>query len=232
MPVKQHSLIRDQRGATLIELVVGMASGMVVLFALTTMIVVTLHSTARVSARVDATRNARLTVSRITEQLRSSCVAPRITPVREGSTGTSLRFIHQNGSAVVLDPVLSRIDLVGGTLTQYDYAMTGGSMPTWDFALNPSSQRQLATGLAPIPPNTAVFTYLAYASKAANEVLPTPLSAENAARAVAVRVAFSAAPHSTPVAGAGAGAAAQVRDMALLRLTSLAFNKETDEPCL
>jgi hypothetical protein len=222
-------LIHDERGATLIEVTIGMATGMVVLFALTTMIVVTLHSTARVSARVDATQNARLSVTRITDQLRSSCVAPRIAPVKAGSTGTSLRFIHQRGSAVVLDPMLSRIDLVGGTLTQYDYALTGGSMPNWSFAATPSSQRLLATGISPVPPSTAVFTYLGYSGKAINLVLPAaPLSAEDAARTVAVRVAFSAAPTNI----SGAGAAAQIRDTVLLRLTSLAFNKETDEPCL
>ena len=230
MRVKRAPSIRDQRGATLIEVTIGMATGMVVLFGRDDEIIVTLHSTARVSARVDATQNARLTVTRITDQLRSSCVAPRIAPVRAGSTGTSLRFIHQRGSAVVLNPVLSRIDLVGGTLTQYDYAMTGGSMPNWSFALTPSAQRVLATGISPIPPSTAVFTYLGYSGKAINLALPAaPLSAEDAARTVAVRVAVSASPGSTSVAS---GAAAQVRDTALLRLTSLAFNKETDEPCL
>lgn len=229
--MKHRIDIGDQRGATLIEVTVALASGIVVLFALTSLIVVTLHSTARVSARVDATRNARLTVSKITEQLRSSCVAPRIAPVQAGSTGTSLRFIHQKGSAVVLDPMLSRIDLVGGMLTQYDYAKTGGAMPTWVFASNPTSQRQLATGISAIPPATAVFTYLGYSGKAINLALPAaPLSAADAARTVAVRVSFSAAPGSTPVADAGA--ASQVRDTALLRLTSLSFTKETDEPCL
>ncbi|HYJ22299.1 MAG TPA: hypothetical protein VEW07_09785 [Solirubrobacterales bacterium] len=226
--------IADEHGATLIELVVAMAAGMVVLFALTMMIIVTMNSTARVSARVDATRNARLTVTQITEQLRSSCVAPRIAPVRAGSTGTSLLFIHQRGSEVVLDPVLSKIELIGGTLTQYDYAKTGGAMPDWSFALTPTSQRQLATGIGPIAPSNAVFTYLGYSGKAINLALPAttaaPLSSTDAARTVAVRVAFNAAPRSGAVADAGA--ASQVQDTALLRLTSLAFSKESDEPCL
>jgi len=234
MLVRRLDLIREERGTTLVEVMIATASGMVVLFALTMMVVVTMHSSARVSARVDATRNARLSISRITEQLRSSCVAPRIAPVRAGSTGTSLRFIHQKGSEAVLAPIESRIDLAGGKLTQYDYALTGGSMPNWTFALSPSSERQLATGIAPTPPDTAVFTYLAYSGKAINEALPATapsgLSAVNAARTVAVRVAFTAAPGQTPVASAGT--TAQVRDTALLRLTTLAFNKETDEPCL
>lgn len=234
MHVKRIDLIREERGTTLIEVMVATATGMVVLFALTMMVVVTMHSSARVSARVDATRNARLSISRITEQLRSSCVAPRITPVQAGSTGTSLRFIHQRGAGAVLSPIESRIDLVNGKLTQYDYALTGGSMPNWKFALSPTSERLLATGIGPTPPSNAIFTYLAYSGKSISEALPTTapggLSQVNAMRAVAVQVAFTAAPGQTPVASAGTTAA--VRDTALLRLTTLAFNKETDEPCL
>lgn len=231
MPVKRATVIHDERGATLIEVLVGMAAGMVVFFALTTTIIVTLNTTARVSARVDATRNARLTISKLTEQLRSSCIAPRIAPVQAGSTGTSLRFIHQRGSGVVLDPILSRVDVVNGTLTQYDYAKIAGAMPSWTFSSTPYAQRQLATGIASSPPGGAIFTYLGYSGKAINLALPAaPLSVADAARTVAVRVAFSAAPGSSRVADAGA--AALVRDTALLRLTSLSFSKETDEPCI
>lgn len=230
--MNQIPSIRDEGGTTLIEVMVGMAAGLIVLVALTMMILVTMNSSARVSAQVDATRNARLTVTGITEQLRSSCVAPRIAPVRAGSTGTSLLFIHQKGSAVVLDPVLSKIELAGGTLTQYDYAKIGGAMPEWIFAPSPTSTRQLATGIGPIAPSTAIFTYLGYSGKAINLALPAttaaPLSTTDAARTVAVRVEFSAAPNSS----ADTGAAAQVRDTALLRLTSLAFSKESDEPCV
>jgi type II secretory pathway component PulJ len=229
--MKRRCDISDERGATLIEVTVGMATGMIVLFALTTMLITTMHSSARVSARVDANRNARLTINRVTEQLRSSCVAPRIAPVQKDSTGTSLRFIHQTGSGAVLEPVLSRIDLVGGTLTQYDYELVEGSMPDWKFASTPTAERQLATGISPLAPSEAVFTYLGYSGKAINLALPAaPLSAENAARTVAVRVAFSAAPTYSGVVDASV--ATQVRDTALLRLTTLAFNKETDEPCL
>lgn len=227
----RRRLVRDERGATLIELMVGLASGMVVLFALTMLITVTMKSSARVSARVDATRNARLAVTKVTEQLRSSCVAPRIAPVWSGSTGNSLIFIHQRGSAVVLDPVKTKIELSGGTLTQYDYAKVGGSMPEWLFASTATSQRQLATGISPIAPSNSIFTYLGYSGKAINLALPaSPLSSTDAARTVAVRVAFTAAPGTSAVADAGA--AAQVRDTALLRLTSLAFSKESDEPCI
>lgn len=231
--MKRLEPVRDESGATLIEVMVGMVSGLVVLFALTMMIIATMHSSARVSARVDATRNARLSVTKVTEQLRSSCVAPRIAPVKAGSTGNSLIFIHQKGSAAVLDPVLTKIELVNGTLTQYDYAKTGGAMPEWVFSPTATSQRVLATGIGPIAPSSSVFTYLGYSGKSINLALPAaPLSTTDAARTVAVRVAFSASPRNSTSAVADVGAAAQVRDTALLRLTSLAFSKESDEPCV
>ena len=88
------------------------------------MIVVTMHATARVSARVDATqqrparhdpghRPAALGLHRAEDRRRSS----------KESTGTSLRFIHADRlGAVSPTPTLSKISLSGDTLTQYDYA--------------------------------------------------------------------------------------------------------------
>jgi hypothetical protein len=222
--------IADQRGATLIEVTVATTAGIVVLFALTTMIVVTLHSTARVNARIDSARNARLAATRVMEQLRSSCVAPRVPPVQIGSTGTSLSFIHQFGSAAVLMPVLSRIVLDGDTLRQYDYEAVGGSLPKWSFSTVPFAERQLATGITPIPPSNSIFTYVAYSDGAASEVLSTPLSTVSAARTVKVRLAFSAAPDNAGIADPNTST--RIRDSAILRLTALAFDKPAADPCM
>jgi len=232
MSVRRISSLREERGTTLVELMVATTAGMVVFFALTTIIVGTMRSSARIGARVEADQNARLASTRIMEQLRSSCVAPRVAPVRSGSTGTSLRFIHQVGSGAVLTPVLSKIELTGTTLVQYDYkAIPGSSAPNWSFdEATPVSQREIATGIAAIPPSSSIFTYKAYAKGAVSEVLPTPLSISNAPRAVAVSVALSASPRGTPVADAGR--ATQIQDTALLRLTSLAFDRETADPCM
>ncbi|HEX5713759.1 MAG TPA: hypothetical protein VFX85_10635 [Solirubrobacterales bacterium] len=212
---------------------VATAAGMVVFFALTTVIVSTMRSGARVSARVEADQNARLASTLIMNQLRSSCVSPRVAPIKSGSTGTSMRFIHQAGSGAVLTPVLSKIELSNGTLTQYDYkALPGTSAPMWGFEeKNPISERWLATGIAPIPPSSSIFFYKAYGKGAVNEVLPSgPLNSANALRTVAVTVAFTASPRNEPVADANAGT--PIQDTALLRLTSLAFDKETADPCM
>jgi hypothetical protein len=229
--MRRIASLRDERGTTLIELMVASAAGIVVFFALTTVIVATMRSSARVSARVEADQSARIASTRIMEQLRSACIAPRVAPVRPESTGTSLRFVHEIGSGAVLTPVLSRIDLVGKTLTQYDYkAIPGWSAPNWKFEATPYLQRELATGIAPIPPSSSIFAYKAYAKGTVSEVLPTPLTVSNAARAVKVSVAFSASPRNTPVADTGG--ATRIQDTALLRLTSLAFDKEAADPCM
>jgi hypothetical protein len=232
--VRRVPSLRNESGATLVELTIATAAGVVVFSALTMVLLTTMRSSARISARVEADQNARLASTRVMEQLRSACVAPRIAPIWAGSTGTSLRFIHQVGSGAVLTPVLSKINLVGSTLTQYDYqALPGTSAPSWGFnEETPISQRQLATGIAPIPPSTSIFFYKAYAKGSVSEILPSsPLSSSNALRTVSVTVAFRASPrNNTPVTDANA--ATPIQDTVLLRLTSLAFDKETADPCM
>ena len=93
----------------------AISSALIVLFGLTTVIMTTLHQSARVNGRVDATQRARLALYQVIDGLHSACVAPQIAPVQAGSTGTSLRYLHQTGSAVAPTPVLSQVDLNGGT---------------------------------------------------------------------------------------------------------------------
>jgi hypothetical protein len=217
--------LRDERGTTLMEVVVALGAGTVVLFALSTIVITTLHGANRVSARVDANQRARLTMTRIVDQLHSACVAPQIAPIQEGSSGTTLIFVHQTGSAVAPTPVKSKIVLEGGTLTQYDYAATSGSAPKWEYATTPSPSlgRRLMTKISPIAPSTSIFGYYSYASGQGSPTpLETPLNAERAATAAKVGIAFSAAPLSTPVKDAGA--ATQIQGSAQLRLTPPSFS--------
>jgi hypothetical protein len=225
--------LRDERGTTLMVVVVALGAGTVVLFALSTIVITTLHGANRVSARVDANQRARLTMTRIVDQLHSACVAPQIAPILEGSTGTRLIFVHQTGSAVALTPIKSEIVLSGGTLTQFDYPATGGSAPKWEYATTPSPPlgRQLMTKISPIAPSTSIFGYYAYAS---GQISPTPLevplSSEVAATAVKVGVAFAAAPLSTPVKDAKA--ATPIQGTALVRLTPPSFSSgAVNLPC-
>jgi Tfp pilus assembly protein PilW len=235
MPVKRRlDVIRDQRGTTMVEVLVSTTTGLVVLFALTIVIVVSMHGTARVSARVDATQRARLVVTTIMQQLHSACVAPKIAPIQPGSTGTTLRFIHaraSEGSAVAPSPILTEISLSGGVLTQTDWASTGGSAPTWTYS-STSTTKQLLTGVGPIAPSSSIFSYYASSNGSVSPApQSTPLETGTALLTIQVRVALSASP-SRNTTISDKNAAASIQNSATLRLTPPSFNEAAASlPC-
>lgn len=227
--------IREQRGTTMVEVLVATATGLVVLSALTMVIVVTLHGSARVSARVEATQQARIAVARIVEQLHSACVAPKIAPVRADSGGNSVRFFRaeaDESAAVAPQPTLTEIRLEGGALTQTEYEVTG-SAPNWaETSTVASGPRTLVSGISPVAPSESIFSYHSYQEGDLVETVPSPgLDSDQAAGVVEVRVALTATPDSrSPVPDAGAPAT--IRDSALMSLTSPSFNEKANAlPC-
>lgn len=221
--------LRDERGTTLIELMVATAAGMVIMFAITTVIVVALHGSARVSARVDATQRGRIVIARIMEQLHSGCILPEIAPVQEKSTGTTLRFVHETGSGVALTPTLSVISLSNGTLTQSDYKATAGPLPSWSFETSAFATRTLLTKVAPISPSSSIFFYYTYSSGSLVQQTGE-LSSTVAKQILNVRVALTASPGTTPVKDSGG--ASSIQDSATFRLTPPSFNeKAISLPC-
>jgi hypothetical protein len=226
--------LRDETGTTLVELMVALISGIVIFAALAMMVVTTMHGASRVTARVEATQRARIAMTRLMEQLHSSCVAPEIAPVYPGSTENSLAFVHQTGSAVSPTPILSVVSYSSGTLQQTDYAPTGGASPNWTFdKKTPLATKILLTKVAPIPA-TAIFSYYRYVNGAVSETPLSPpisgLTTEEAALTVEVRTALSADPLTTPVKDANDQAS--VRNSATLRLTPPSFNEGSpSKPC-
>jgi hypothetical protein len=229
--VIRRRLVREERGTTLAELVVGMATGSVVMLGLTTLVVITLHASTRVSARVDATQRARLVLTRIVDQLHSACIAPKVPPIRKESSSTVLSFVHATGAAVSPAPTLSVISLSGETLSQADYAWKEGAAPYWVFKTTPTITTKLMTHIKPISVTRPVFTYYPSASGAVSETtLPVPLSELDAARTIHVSVAFKASPGSS--AAVNEATPARMQGSATLRLTAPSFNKEAPSlPC-
>jgi hypothetical protein len=228
--MKRLELLRDERGMTLVELLVATTAGVVVMTGVVLTMIVTMRETNRVSSHVEANQNARIAMTKIINQLHSACVAPQITPVQEDSTGTTLSFLHQSGSAVAPTPVLSRISLTGTTLSQSDYQVTGGAAPIWTFATIPSSTVQLMTGVSAISATVPIFTYFAYSNGQVSATpLTTPLGA-NATNAVKVNVAFQAAPSRIVVGDANAET--EIQNSALLRLTPPGYSSASANlPC-
>lgn len=223
---------REERGTTLAELVVGMALGSVVMVGLTTLVVVTLHSSNKVSARVDATQQARSALSKVIDQLHSACVAPKIAPVRKESSGTVLKFVHATGAEVSPVPTLTVVTFSNGTLTQSDYAWKEGAAPFWVFnEKTPVRVTTLATNISPMSSTKPIFSYYGYGVGALNETaLPTPLSELDASHTIQVGVAFKAWPSKG--ASSEDATPARIQDGATFRLSASSYNPNAPSlPC-
>ena len=70
------SRLRDERGFTLVEVMVALAIGLVVSTATLAIVIVSVHLGSNYTDRVDANQQGRLAMERITQALNSSCVTP------------------------------------------------------------------------------------------------------------------------------------------------------------
>lgn len=222
--------IRDERGATLVEMIVGISMASILMFAMTMLIIVTMHASARDSAQVSATQLSRNGLSSIIQQLHSACLSPRVAPIGTGSSGTKLIFTHSTGSEVTAKPVKSMIELKGDTLTQYDYASIGSISPPWTFEeKKPAATKQLMTGVSPIPPSTAIFSYYSTSNGQVSATpLATPLSEASAKTAVLVSVGLNSAASASK---RSQNVSTHIQDSAMLRLTAPSFNETVSPPC-
>jgi Tfp pilus assembly protein PilW len=226
----------DESGTTMIELLVGLAMGMVVMSGLTMLLIVVLHGNARVDARVEATDNARIAVTKVMEELHSACTTHEIVPVKVGSTGTILAFSHAGTTsgkeAFEPEPVETLLvyNASSQTLSQFDYKKIGGTDLTPVFESHKAGNgvsRILLSKVSPGGPKGELFSYYSYGASG-----PTPVSTITSLTAptvILVNVALTAGPRSTPVADAGANAT--VKDSASLRLTPPSSTGTEAQPC-
>jgi prepilin-type N-terminal cleavage/methylation domain-containing protein len=155
--------LRDERGFTLVELLVVMLAGTVVAGALMTIIDVTLHQTTRTFSKVDATQRARTSFSLLENELHSSCVGNGAQPIQTSSSDNTLIFISQYGSAASVTPVEHQVvfNASAKTLVDSTYPVSSGSAPNWVFSTTASSTNTLLTNVAQSG-STPVFQYFAY----------------------------------------------------------------------
>jgi hypothetical protein len=210
------SRLSDERGSSLVELLVGMAMGMVVLAGLSMVIITTLHGNARVTGRVEATQNARIAVTKIIEQLHSACLSPRIIPIKENSSATELVFVHatpQEAGAVAPAEIESKVFFSSKALWETENGAT----------------RKLIANVGPGGPKGEIFSYFKFENGTVGEVpLPVPLN-KAVGETVYVKVALNAEPSSNSTHDARANAT--VWDSATLRLTPPLYNSESVPPC-
>jgi Tfp pilus assembly protein PilW len=206
---------RDARGFTLIETLVAMVSGLVVLGAAFAILEISLHQSSRIADVAQATQLGRTAMTRIVDELRSSCLAPTFAPLQEGSAESKLIFIDAFSEKSEIGTASAEKEGHGAykheivwseaahTLTDTVRPSTGGSSPkfTWGEPTNVLIGKEITkTGSTPI------FKYYAYAVKPATGTseasstleektpLTVPLTATAAAQAASVLISFNTAP--------------------------------------
>jgi type II secretory pathway pseudopilin PulG len=153
-----------QAGFTLVELLVAMGMGIIVLFALSAIMIVTLHQTQRVFTRVDATRQARTATLYIENELHSACIDGNLAPpIQPGSDANNLIFTSYLGTAANPTPIWHQLTFsaTAGTLTDTSFNVTGAS-PNWNQGTQIGVPRTVLSNVAQQSSTIPVFTYYAY----------------------------------------------------------------------
>jgi Tfp pilus assembly protein PilW len=226
----------DEDGTTMVELLVGLAMGMIVVAGLAMLLMVTLRGNARVDARVEATDNGRVAMARIMEQLHSACAMPQHAPVQEASTGLNLVFWHQpygKANEAGQLPIWTELKYSPTTkiLTEVDKEATGGTGPSWEWGTPKSST--LFSNVSPETTGGPIFSYYKYVNGEISAAIPSSSTTtelkESAAVTTLVYVTLKTSPRSQPVTDSGV--AATIQNGATLRLTPPALVEGTSLPC-
>jgi prepilin-type N-terminal cleavage/methylation domain-containing protein len=214
-----------EHGFTLVELLVAMVLSLIVGSALLAILEFSANQEARISDRVQADRIGRVAMANVVDELHSSCTgfgaiaiqgpSSAVTAPLKESGALDLWFLSTYGTATSGNAAPSSViehdihwtstgtsntGLSLGTLTDYRFASSGGSSPSWKFPqfkiANATSTRTLATNV--ITNAGVVFQYYKFStpsSSALVEVAPAQVPAAAAANEIAqVTIGFVQAP--------------------------------------
>ncbi|MFZ1155372.1 MAG: prepilin-type N-terminal cleavage/methylation domain-containing protein [Solirubrobacteraceae bacterium] len=170
-PIPSLSL-HDELGFTLIELVVALAAGVVVLLALFSILDISLRHTTAIQDRVQANQLGRVAMTKVVDELHSSCLSPGFTPVQSESTPSEMRFVSSYGSTAVLATayehrIVFTANGKNGKLVDKTYKSNSGSWPEFKFPTTPTSEVTLVNGVSESESGgkaIPIFEYYKYAS--------------------------------------------------------------------
>lgn len=219
--------LQDEEGTSMVEVMVGLAMGMVVLAGLAMLLIVVVRGNARIGARAEASDNARVTMTRILEELHSACVNPARAPVSSKSTGSKLIFERgsygASGNTSANAPTFT---------TEMEYLANGTLIERTNGGLPRTMLTNVGLAKNPTEPTKTVPIFRYENATVSPEPFSTnpELGTENAPLTILVKVAFKASPKSEPVADASA--ATEIENSATLRLTPPTYREgEKAKPC-
>ncbi|MGA9285851.1 MAG: hypothetical protein WBV85_10465 [Solirubrobacteraceae bacterium] len=200
----------DDRGTTLIELMVAMMAGLIVIGALFAILEVSLRQSTNLVDKVQADQMGRIAMTKIVDELHSACIAPSFAPIQTESGSNELIFISSYSSAAEITSAEEHkivYNSAAKTLTDNIYKSEGGSWPNFTYPTSKAtSSVLLASNVSVVKRATeeGVFTYYKYSGKAtegSEKPLTTleyfegkgTLSKGEAAEAASVKVEFNQA---------------------------------------
>jgi prepilin-type N-terminal cleavage/methylation domain-containing protein len=158
---------RNERGFTLIEVLVAMVAAIVVTAAMGALVVTSVHFSSNLTNRVDANQQGRTAMARITQALNSSCVSSQVAPILAtsfsgvstvsdathvffytayaptGSTASNVTDVPN------INPSLAEVYLSGGQLLETIFPYASGSAPSatnstpWTFTMTGSNVKTI-----------------------------------------------------------------------------------------
>jgi prepilin-type N-terminal cleavage/methylation domain-containing protein len=138
--------LRDERGFTLIEVLVATAAAVIVTAAMGSIVIATVHFNANFTDRVDANQEGRTALETIETALNSSCVASGVAPIISGgTTGPTGNLANSDDSHIwfytavapgtpvsdlaTINPSLVEVYLSGNQLMETAYPWLSGTAP-------------------------------------------------------------------------------------------------------
>lgn len=193
-------LRRDERGFTVMELLVATTIGVTTLLAAGTLSSALLHAQTRISDRTESIARGRTAMEQIVQQLRSQvCLGPGYPAITYGDNSRVTFYADLANRTFV--PQQRDLQYVGGALTERDYNGTAtGAQPPFTFSATPARTRVILDRMQlQTSGGTSVPFFRYYAFDGNNPIRParllaTPLSAADAPRVVQITVAFQALP--------------------------------------
>lgn len=211
--LSESASLSGEGGFTLIETLVASSTGIVVSLALFAVLLFATRQETHLSDAAQATQLGRFAMSKIVNELHSSCLAPGFTPIQENSSESELRFINAySGAATIEKKEVNEHRIVWNekaeTLTDYTYPATKEeTWPKFKYSetAEPSKGVLLASHVTKIESGgekTPIFQYYSYnleSNESATAGLSTlnttplkaPLSETGAATAASVLVSFN-----------------------------------------
>lgn len=186
----------DERGMTLVELVVAMSIGVVVLLAAFTVIDRGFQIQKETVDREDAAQRGRLAMDRMVRGLRSQVAVCPAKSAITAATANSVTFTVDTSGGVAPKRRTVTFDPTARTLTEYSYNATGTTSP-FSFVATPSLTRVLLNNVV-ADGSTPFFTYYKDSGTGvgANTVMTPPLTTDDLAAVAMIGIAFANRPNA------------------------------------